>query len=233
LPNLSVAEVFDIPDTVSSISTAQPSSNTTAGVGEASAIFGLITGSIDLIKLSIEIYKAAQGKAPSRIRAVAKELPSIVKLLQDADANAQGAPNDSIWIKIKPDLERCKEECAALHILFENICPTSDSNPAQRIWRTSAAIVKGKRGEAEERLAAIFKTLSVLETHHVITNTRLLEDVKETLEEWEEKDSGIVHRGTGHNNVNTGTGTYNNAQDNGRNYVYNIQAGTYHAAASN
>jgi hypothetical protein len=204
-----------------------------AGVGEASAILGLITGSIDLIKLSIEIYKASQGKAPSRIRAVAKELPSIVKLLEDADANAKGAPNDSIWKKVKPDLERCKEECAALHTLFENICPTDESNPAQRLWKSTSAIVQRKRSGAEERLAAIFKILAVLETHHVITNTRLLEEVKETLEEWEEIDSGIVHRGTGHNNVNMGTGTYNNAQDNGRNYVYNIQAGTYHAAASN
>jgi hypothetical protein len=204
-----------------------------SGVGEASAMLGLITGSIDLIKLSIEIYKAAQGKAPSRIRAVARELPSIVKLLEDADVKAQGAPSDSIWNQVKPDLERCRAECAALHTLFENICPANQSNPTQRIWKSTFAIVRGKRSEAEEHLAAIFKTLSVLGTHHVITNTRLLEEVKETLEEWEENDSGIVHRGTGHNNVNTGTGTYNNAQDNGRNYVYNIQAGTYHAAASN
>jgi hypothetical protein len=188
-----------------------------SGVGEASAILGLITGSIDLIKLSIEIYKAAQGKAPSRIRAVARELPSIVKLLEDADVKAQGAPSDSIWNQVKPDLERCRAECAALHTLFENICPANQSNPTQRIWKSTFAIVRGKRSEAEEHLGAIFKTLSVLGTHHVITNTRLLEEVKETLEEWEENDSGIVHRGTGHNNVNTGTGTYNNAQDNGRN----------------
>ena len=200
-----------------------------AGVGEASAIFGLITGSISLIKLSIEIYKAAQGKAPSRIRTVAKELPSIVQLLEDAEVNAKTAPDDSICNKVKPDLERCKEECVALHTLFEKACPTDDSNPAKRMWKSSVAIFTGKRSEAEEHLAAILKTLSVLETHHVITNTRLLEDVKETVEEWEESDLGIVHQGTGHNKVNTGNGTYNDmhAQDNGR----NIQAGTYYEQA--
>lgn len=197
-----------------------------SGVGEASAVFALITGSIDLVKLSIEIYRAAQGKAPSRIRAVAKELPSIVQLLEDAHGNAKAKTTlDSIWSKVKPDLERCKEECAALHILLENACPANDSNPAQRIWKTSVAIVKGKRSEAEEHLAAILKTLSVLQTHHVITNTQLLEDVKETLEEWGESDSGIVHSGTGHNKVNTGSGTYNDlhAQDQAR----VIQTSTY------
>jgi hypothetical protein len=200
-----------------------------SGLGEASAIFSLITGSIDVIKLSIEIYKAAQGRAPSRIRAVAKELPSIVQLLEDADSNAKAASDSSIWNKVKPDLERCKEECAALHTLFENACPTNGATPAQRVWKTSVAILIGKRSEAEKHLAAILKTLSVLETHHVITNTKMLEDVRETLEEWEENDLGIIHRGTGHNKVNTGSGTYNDmhAQDNGR----NIQAGTYNEQA--
>ena len=209
-----------------------------AGVGEASAIFALITGSIDLIKLSYEIYKAAQGKAPSRIRAVARELPSIVQLLEDADVNAKAASDDSIWNKVKPDLERCKEECGALHTLFESACPANASNPAQRMWMTSVAIVKGKRSEAEGHLAAILKTLSVLETHHVITNTRLLEEVRETLEEWEENDAGVVHRGTGHNNVHTGSGTYHNTVNSGNvntgsGAYHNIQAGTYHAAPSN
>jgi hypothetical protein len=198
-----------------------------AGVGEASAIFALITGSIDLIKLSIEIYRAAQGKAPSRIRAVAKELPSILQLLEDAQgsAKAKTTSDDSIWNKVKPELERCKEECAALHTLLENACPANDSNPAQRMWRASVTIITGKRGEAEEHLAAIFKTLSVLETQHIITNTRLLEDVKETLEDLEENDSGIVHKGTGHNKVNKGSGIYNDlhAQDQGR----VIQTSTY------
>jgi hypothetical protein len=203
-----------------------------AGVGEASAIFALITGSIDLIKLSIEIYRAAQGKTPSRIRAVAKELPSIVQLLEDADVNSRAAPNDSIWNRVKPDLERCKQECAALHTLFEDACPTNGATPAQRVWRTSVAIVKGKRSEAEGHLAAILNTLSVLETHHVITNTRLLEDVKETLEEWEENDAGIVHRGTGHNNVVKDGGTYNEmrAEGNGRNIQ--TQGGTYNEQAA-
>jgi hypothetical protein len=196
-----------------------------AGLGEASAIFSLITGSIDLIKLSVEICKAAQGEAPSRIQAVARQLPSIVQLLEDANETARLAPDDSIWNKIEPDLERCRKECTALHTLFENACPRNDSSPAQRMWRSSVAIIRGKRSEAEEHLAAILKTLSVLETHHVITNTKLLEDVKETLDELEENDSGIVHKGTGHIKMNTSSGTYNDlhAQDQGR----VIQASTY------
>lgn len=200
-----------------------------SGVGEASAIFALITGSIDLIKLSIEICKAAKGEAPSRIEAVAKQLPSIVQLLEESHAKTESAPHDSIWHKVKPDLDRCKDECAALHTLFENACPKSDSSPAQRVWKTSIAILRGKRTEAEEHLAAILKTLSVLTTHHVIKNTELLEDVKKTLAEWEETDLGIVHRGTGHNKVNTGSGTFYDmhAQDNAR----NIQAGTYNEQA--
>jgi hypothetical protein len=53
-----------------------------SGVGEASAIFGLITGSIDAINLAIEIYKAADGNAPARIQRVADQLPSIHELLE-------------------------------------------------------------------------------------------------------------------------------------------------------
>jgi hypothetical protein len=162
-----------------------------AGVGEASAILGLITGSIDLIKLSIEIYKAAQGKAPSGIRKVAKDLPSIVQLLEDADAKAQGAPNDSIWKKVRPDLERCKEECAALKTLFENICPADATKPTQRVWKTVAAFAKGKTSEAKDHLAALHEILSVLGTHHVITNTRLLEEVKELSRNWKRMILGL------------------------------------------
>jgi hypothetical protein len=199
-------------------------------MAEAVTIFGLITGSIELIKLSIAICKAAKGEAPSRIQAVADQLPSILQLLEDADQNAQAAPGNSIWIKVKPDLERCKEECTALHTLFENACPPNSSKPAQRFWVT-VAVVKGKRSQAEGHLAAILKTLSVLGTHHAITNTRLLEEVQETLEEWEENDARIVHKGTGNNNVVKDSATYNemHAKDNGRNIQ--TQGGTYNEQA--
>lgn len=195
------------------------------GVGEASAIFGLITGSIDLIKLSIEICKAAKGQAPSRIQAVADQLPSIVTLLDDAHENGKTAPDNSVWSKVKPDLERCKKECTDLHTLFENACPKVDSNPAQRAWKTSVAIFKGKRSQAEEHLAAILKALSVLKTHHVITNTKLLEEVKASLGELEENDAGNVHNGTGDIKTVTGNGVFNQASDNGR--IIQTQGGAY------
>jgi hypothetical protein len=63
-------------------------------VGEASAIFGLITGSIDLLKLAFEISQAANGNAPKRIKKVAEQLPSIEQLLEDAQ-NTKGEHDEA------------------------------------------------------------------------------------------------------------------------------------------
>jgi hypothetical protein len=196
-----------------------------SGIAEASAIFGLITGSIELIKFSIEICKAAKGEAPSRIQAVADQLPSIVMLLDDAHANAKTAPNNSVWSKVKPDLERCKQECTALHTLFEKACPKSDSSRTQRAWSTTVAIVKGKRTEAEEHMTVILKTLSVLKAHHIIKNTELLEDVKKTLAKLEENDSGIFQYGNGDNTVVKDDATY--YENHADNHARIIQTSTY------
>lgn len=85
-------------------------------------------------------------------------------------------------------------------------------------------IMTGKRSEAEEHLRRIMDILAVLRTHHIITNTALLEEVKAVLNGLDGPEAGVYHSGQGDNNVNWGTGTYNLQK--GANSTM-ISAGTY------
>jgi hypothetical protein len=176
-----------------------------SGAGEASAIFGLVTGSIDVIKLAIEIYNAAKGGAPDRIKKVAEQLPSIRDLLE----NARDTKNeyDNIWKTVEVDVGTCEKACKALKTIFDKAFPEEGSGKMYRAWNASAMIFTGKRSEAEDHLGTIYKSLAILKGKLIITNTFLLEKLKSAVEELDGNESGISHSGSGDNVVNNRDGT--------------------------
>jgi hypothetical protein len=90
-------------------------------------------------------------------------------------------------------------------------------------------IFTGKRTQAEEHLAKILNTLEVLKGKLIITNTRLLEDLKKAVDELDDKEGGINHWGSGDNNVIQRDGTFNITK--GANSKIIDKVGTYHEAA--
>jgi hypothetical protein len=176
-----------------------------SGVGEASTIFGLVTGSIDLLKLAYEISQAAHGNAPQRIKKVAEQLPSIEELLEDAQ-NTKGE-HDEAWKAVATDVKTCETACRALKTIFDKACPKEGTSKGRRVWDAGAVIFTGKRTQAEEHLAKILNTLEVLKGKLIITNTRLLEDLKKAVDELDDKEGGINHWGSGDNNVIQRDGT--------------------------
>jgi hypothetical protein len=195
-----------------------------SGVAEASAIFGLVTGSIDVIKLAIEIYEAAKGGAPRRIEKVAEQLPSIRELLE----NARDTKNehDDIWKTVELDVNACEKACKALKAIFDRAFPEESSGKMHRAWTASAVIFTGKRSEADDQLAAIYKSLAMLKGKLIITNALLLEKLKTAVETLGGDESGIDHSGSGDNVVNNRDGTFNYTKGDNNKIIGSI--GTYH-----
>ena len=198
-----------------------------SGVGEASAIFGLITGSIDAIKLAIEIYKAADGNAPARIQKVADQLPSIQELLENARDTKD--EHDGIWRTVAMEVGSCEKACRALENIFDKAFPKEGAGKVRRVWNATGVIFTGKRSEAEGHMAVIHKTLAVLKGKLIITNTRLLEDLKKAVDELDDDEGGINHWGSGDNNVNKGDGTFNITKGDNSKIIGSI--GTYNEPA--
>lgn len=209
--------------------------DTMTGVAEAAAIYGLITGSIDLVKTAIDIYNGVQDKSgiDQRLRLVAEKLPSIEELLRDAQ-DTKG-PKDHVWLDVKPDVERCRKECEALEALFERAFPKPDANKVQRFFKAAAVITSGKRSEAEKILKDIYENLNILSQHHIITNTALLGEISSTLEKMKEERiaSSINYTGTGDQMVANDSGTNNKYSMAGENAkMFHGEIGTYHEAPS-
>lgn len=179
------------------------------GVAEASAIYGLITGSIGLIKLTIDIYRVAEGRAPERIEKVAEQLPSIQQLLENArDTKSQ---NDGIWKTVEADVVACEKACNALKIIFDKAFPESGSGNVRRIWNAAAVIFTGKRSEAEGHIAVIYKTFATLNGKLIITNTVVLDQLRKAVDELDADvdERGMYHWGSGDNITNESHGTFN------------------------
>jgi hypothetical protein len=193
-----------------------------SGVGEASAIFGLVTGSIDLIKTAIDICQAADGNAPKRIKGVADQLPSIEQLLENA-RDTKDKQND-VWKGVAEDVKRCEAACRALKDIFDQACPREGSSRGRRVWNASAVIFTGKRTKAEEHLAVILKTLGVFKAKLIITNTKLLEDLKSAIDAFDREDGGSNHYGSGDGFWTSG-GTVNVPKGGTNHFISSI--GTY------
>jgi hypothetical protein len=199
-----------------------------AGVGETSAIFGLVTSSIDVVKVAIEICKAADGTTPKRIAKVASRLPSFLSLLENASTSKD--KNDPVWRNVKSEVETCEAACKALKAIFDQACPPDGASRRQRMWITSKATLRGLAGDAEELEEEIYKSLEVLEGQVIITNSTLLQELKTSIDGSENGSDGIHYAGSGNQLVNRGDGTFNYQTGAGSNIIERV--GTYNAAAA-
>lgn len=187
----------------------------------AKDVFDLVLSAIEVVKISIEIYQAVQDKSavPKRLRTVSDTLPSLLEILESAEAqyNIQ-QPDQQAWITARSDVRHCEEACRDLQSLLETVYPKADASKVGRFFKATGTILSGKGKTAEQLLADIHGHLNVLMDRQIITNTTLLQEIKKTVDEFFPK-SGITQNNTHGTNVagdqnftNTGCGHMINGQ---------------------
>lgn len=160
-----------------------------AGVPEAAAVFGLVTGLISLVKLAYEIISSAKGRAPSWAEIMKAQLPNVQKLLEEAQKTKQ--EHGYVWEReqVRDSVIKTEYSCKALQKIIEEVCPDDETGRRQRVWIATKAVLRNKKRDAQSNLMEIYQSLDVLKGHLIITNTKMLEDLKLALDNLQD-DSG-------------------------------------------
>lgn len=170
-----------------------------AGIETAAGVYGLITGTITIIDTSIQIYEAVRDKSgiTKELRKVSAQLPSIKELLRDATAQYDAKKlDDQQWVNAASDVKQCNAACQELQDLLNSAYPEVDTGPVGRVFKNLGNIVSRKGKTAEELLKEIHSYLDRLKHQQIITNTTLLQEIKNAVDELFPQ-SGITQ-----NNVN-------------------------------
>jgi len=195
-----------------------------SGIETAAGVYGLITGTIAIIDASIKIYDAVHDKSgvTKELRKVSAQMPSIKELLEDAAAQYDAKKLDEqTWLNAGADVKRCHEACQELQDVLESAYPKADLGPVGRVFKNLGNIVSRKGKTAEQLLKEIHGYLELLKHRRIITNTTLLEQIKEAVEELFPK-SGV----TQHNLYGTNVGGDQNFNNSGPGHQINGQGST-------
>jgi hypothetical protein len=152
----------------------------------AKDVFDLVLGTIEVIKTSVEIYKAVQDKSgiPEKLKKVSEKLPSILEILQSAEARYKaGQPEEQAWVTAESDVRHCKEGCQDLQDLLKSAYPRADTGKVGRFFKGTGTVLSGKGKTAEQLLVEIHGYLTRLMDRQILTNTALLEDIKKTVDD--------------------------------------------------
>lgn len=167
-----------------------------AGLEAAAAVYGLITGTIGIIETSIKIYEAVRDKSgiTKELRMVCAKLPSIKEILENAAEQFKSKGLDAqVWVNASADVEHCMSICQELQDVLERAYPGDETGPAGRVFKNLDNIVSRRGKKAEELLKEICHHLDILRQRQIITNTRLLEELKEAVNELFPKSSITQH----------------------------------------
>lgn len=174
-----------------------------AEVAAAASVYGLITGSIAAISTAIDIYHAVQNKSgiPERLRKVSESLPNLETILDSAKAQYDGEKlKQRVWIDSQQDFERCEELCRELRDLLAKAYPEKEESTSGRLWKSTKTVLSRKSRSAEQLLNDIWTYLSILEKKGIITNTTLLQEIKDVVDELSVESGSVStfnHYGTG------------------------------------
>lgn len=155
-------------------------------MAEAAAIYGLITGTIEVIRTAIDIYKAVQDKSgiPERLRKVSGELAPLEGLLRNAqDQYDSKQLGQNIWDDTEGELKRCNELCTELRDLLLTVYPKEEASKPGRFWKNTKTVLSGKGKTAEQLLKEIWMLLDIFAKKGIVTNTALLEEIKQVVDE--------------------------------------------------
>lgn len=157
-----------------------------AGIDTALGVYTLITGTITVVDALIQIYDAVQEKSgiTKELRKVSAQIPSIKGLLEDAAAQYRENKLDAqVWISAGQDVQHCDEACRELCDLLESAYPEADATKRSRAFKNVRNMASSKGKTAEQLLKDIHGYLELLKHRRIVTNTKLLEAIKETVDE--------------------------------------------------
>jgi len=186
-----------------------------SGIGEASAVLGLISSIIAICEAAQEVYEAANDTRglPKKFRAAAEQIPLVYHALSLAERNINAkSVSEEALLSAKPVLERCKESAASVKDIFDKTIPAKDASRAERL--TKAVGIKMKSNKVKEYMEAVVKNLELLAQNQVFQDAETLKDIKQAIEQLsnisdEEEQSRYTVVG-GQMNVLTGPGTQEN-----------------------
>lgn len=170
-----------------------------AGVETAAGVYGLITGTIAIIDTSLQVYEAVRDKSgiTKELKKVSVQLPAIKELLKDAAAQYDAKKlDDQQWVNAASDVKNCKAACQELQDLLTGAYPEASTGSVGRVFKNVGNVVSRKGKTAGELLKDIHGYMDRLRHRQIITNTGLLQDIKDVVDELFSQ-SGITQ-----NNVN-------------------------------
>ena len=159
-----------------------------SGLETGAAVYGLIVGTIAILKTSKEIWSAVKDKSgiPKALRATSDKLGTLIELLESAEAQWEKAKHKSAedaWVEVAKDVKRCNEACKELQELLLTAYPKEDDGKFRRFIKGTGTVLSGKNKTAEQLLKEIHECLDVLVDRQILTNAALLNDIKATIDE--------------------------------------------------
>jgi N-terminal domain on NACHT_NTPase and P-loop NTPases len=133
-------------------------------VGEASLVLGIISSIIAIIDATRQVYEAVEDATglPENFKKSAAKLPTISKLLKDAENYIENIADESIKLAFTPTLEDCKVQATKLQQLFEKVMPEKGASRLDRYMKAVRTI--GKGGRVEDLIRGILDNLQLLTT---------------------------------------------------------------------
>jgi hypothetical protein len=200
-----------------------------SGLEVAEGVAGFISLAITVIEKSIQIYGAVKDKSgiPKELRKVSNTLPTLLELLKGAEVQfVKRQPTEQTWVEVEKDIKRCHEACQELHEILESAYPKADAGKLGRVCKIVGTVVfSHKNKTAGQVLKEIHEYLDILEQRQIITNAKLLEDIKKTVDELF-PTTGITQNNVSGTNIGHNTGQVNN-QTGGSGQQWNGDIGTF------
>ena len=191
-----------------------------SGVGEASLVLGIISSIIATIDATKQVYEAVKDESglPTNFKKSATKLPTISKLLEDAERYLQAA-DKPIKVAFTPTLEDCKVQATRLQELFAKVIPEEGDSRWDRYIKAARTI--GKGGRVESLIKGILDDLQLLATKFPEVKSSMGKDqlanaieevtkMEPSLPDDFEQMPAYAHYGSGAQNINTGSGTQHN-----------------------
>jgi hypothetical protein len=193
-----------------------------SGLETGAAIYGLIVGTIEIIKVSKEVYSAVKDKSgiPRALRATSDKLGPLLELLEGAKENE---PAEQVWVEVGKEVQRCNQACKELQELLLKAYPKEDAGSFRRFVKGTGTVVSGKGRTAEKLLKEIQECLDVLVDRQILTNADLLAKIKATIDELLPQ-SGYTQNNVHGDNINGDKKTYKST---GSSHMFTGDGGTY------
>lgn len=183
---------------------------------EAALVLGLVSSVIAICEAAYDVWSAVKDSSglPKKLKQVADELPLISASLDQCRANIDSAQQKrdidvDIWKSIHHILSQCEESAKAVKQIFDTHLPVEDDSRPTKY--NKVLHLKRNSGKVKEHVEKILHHIQTLAEYQVLCDTETLQHIRAAITDLEapessEEGSQVVH-GDGHIIRQTGNGT--------------------------